>query len=204
MSRSVPHYVLLTVAIVATLGMTVAARSQSFGGPINLRGPMIQWQQMVGVWKCTVHIDSLGDQEEQTGVMVLIAWAAPGNVFHTHVSAAGYEVDDFIGYSEREKAWWEVSADSAGNATLMRSTDGRVFDQVSHAASSPGIDNGKRRLTYEAVENSSFTQFEEEAVHGTWRASSEMRCQEIKKPSGTGVHGPAGSSPVPTADALHP
>lgn len=154
-----------------------------YGGDVSaksrvLSGKMAWWQQMVGAWVCGVEIKPDAGQQPEKGYMYAVGSVAPDNVFKWYIVASGIEGDQYDGYSDTKKAWWETQSDSSGDAIVFRSDDGRTYDQISWPS---GLEdaNGKYREIYSLSPEGRFDETAEKLIGGVWRIDSLQSCERI-------------------------
>jgi hypothetical protein len=140
-----------------------------------LKGKMRWWQQVAGTWQCTIHLQPVAGQSEGYGPERIAATPMQGNTLHMHSDLIGMHADDYIGYSEKTKVWWDAEADNFGNATLATSPDNVTFTQVSDSKSLVDKDPGVYRVIYLFRDGLFGQRLESHSKH-SWIAVSEEVC----------------------------
>jgi hypothetical protein len=177
---------LLASALVAPITPGASAE------PNILLGKMSWWQRVVGSWACDVEIKPTEGQPAKW-VTVAKGSVAPNNVFRWTEIAPGNETHQYDGYSANRRIWWETQADSSGYATVLRSTDGLIYDQVS-VPSPLEEDQSMYREIYSLRADGTFHLEVERQASGTWRFYSESSCKRIP---------PTNSITLRAAEPLH-
>jgi hypothetical protein len=173
--RTVCCVLLMLVSAIAVGGTA----SSSVAGSQELSGRMAIWQRIVGTWTCELRANASNSQPEiQEQVAVQVSVAA-GNVLHWHFVAADFEADDFQGYSEKKRVWWENDINTIGHASLMQSTDNVLYTQISDSNFLDG-DQTKYRVTYRLNQDGTFTQTEEQRLHGAWEPNNTVHCRRAR------------------------
>lgn len=167
------RFLILTVALVAALKGGTSAE------PVSLIGKMAWWQQIVGSWVCEVRSKPTEGHPARTSITIAKASVSPGNVFHMTEIAPGLETDQYNGYSDTRKSWWESQADSFGYATLFRSSDNKQYVQISTPPSFQD-DGSTYRETYKLGPDGRFYQATERHVNGSWAPYDESSCQRMR------------------------
>lgn len=164
-------------ALLFTIILSLSVASDAFATTGVLTGKMAPWQQLVGKWDCRLRMYATENRPYiQEGLIRNEGSVVSGNVFHLHGMAPFMELDAYYGYSKTAGGWWETQADSQGYATLLRSTDGVVFDQVSDASSSVDKDGTRYQETYTFNKDGTFSQVTKTWQGGSWKQDSEMAC----------------------------
>lgn len=146
-------------------------------GNVELSGKMSSWQHLVGHWTCSMLIEGRGEQQPQEGLLSAVGEVVPGNVFHWHVAAAGYAGDQYDGYSESAKRWWEAESDSGGFATLLQSNDGVVFEQISDISIAESTPQPARRVVYSISDSGVFHEVNmQRGSDGSWYPETLVKC----------------------------
>jgi hypothetical protein len=101
----------------------------------ELTGKMRWWQQVAGTWECTIHLHPVAGQSEGYGPVRMTATPTQGNTLHMHSDLIKFHTDDYIGYSDKAKVWWDAEATNSGDAVLTTSTDNVTYTQVSDSTS---------------------------------------------------------------------
>jgi hypothetical protein len=159
--------------------MIAFANTTAFADSVVLSGKMAWWQKVVGSWVCEVKINPTEGQPAQTWITIAKGSVAPGNVFHMTEIAPGLETDQYDGYSNTHKSWWESQADSFGYATLFQSSDEKLYVQIS----TPPLfedDRNKYRETYKLGADGRFYQATEREVSGAWVPYDESSCKRMQ------------------------
>lgn len=175
-----------TCAKVLLLGLPLIAcvNARASADSHVLSGRMTWWQRVVGSWLCEVSLEPTQSRSAQKGLTVAKGSVAPGNVFHWAEMGPGFQVEQYDGYSATEKAWWETQADSTGYATLLRSSDGLLYDQVSVPSSIEG-DRSIYREVYSLRPGGTFYEEVRRRVGGSWLLDSEYSCRRTTSASST-------------------
>jgi hypothetical protein len=176
MCRSCIKLVSLMFALVACADAGASADSPT------LSGRMTWWQQLVGSWSCDVTILPDAGQRPERGVMFAKGSVAPYNVFHWRLVASGIEADQYDGYSDSKKLWWETQAASSGTAVVLRSSDGLVYDQVSEPPSLEEDGERPYHEVYSIRSDGTFSQMIQRRIRGSWRTDSTASCKRQLSP----------------------
>jgi hypothetical protein len=162
------------------LGLTLALVAALYDGasaePKPLVGEMASWQRIVGYWICNVTIEPGNGQFPQKGFTFAEGAVLPGNVFHWSDRASGFAADQYDGYSDAKKAWWESQASSAGYGMILQSSDGLTYDQISLPTSLED-GRGRYREVYSLRPDGSFYQVVERRIAGSWHIDSIANCK---------------------------
>jgi hypothetical protein len=169
--------ILLCPIVVAVLSIATIA---SAGADPSLTGKMAWWQRVVGTWNCTLRLFPVAGQPAGTGPASLVALASAANTIHMYSVAYENQGDAYIGYSDKERRWWEADADNTGDATLITSRDNVVYTQVSDATSSVDKDTDVFRVSY-AFRNGVFSQRQELEKNNAWILASVETCHRHPK-----------------------
>ena len=170
------------------LAMGAATALFIFAVPLNdeaaaksgtLIGKMSWWQQIVGSWACEVTIEPMEGEPARKWITILKGSVVPGNVFHLTESAPGLQTDQYNGYANAKKGWWEAEADSFGYATLLQSSDNRLYVQISVPPSFEQ-DRSKYRETYKLGPDGVFHTTTERQIHGAWVRYDESSCKRMQ------------------------
>ncbi len=178
-ARAVPEMRNLAIrsrAVLMSMGVALLWAASAHGQMANaLKGKMRWWQQVAGTWQCTIHLQPVAGQSEGYGPERIAATPTQGNTLHMHSDLIGMHADDYIGYSDKSKVWWDAEADNFGNATLATSPDNVTFTQVSDSKSVVDKDPGVYRVIY-VFRDGLFGQRLQLHSKGSWIAVSEEVC----------------------------
>lgn len=83
-------------------------------------------------WNCITNVPSIMGMPARTDAMTVSFDVVPHNVLHVTLSGADYRGDEYFGYSERFKNFWNTSASSHGIHTFATSADGMTFSGTSY------------------------------------------------------------------------
>jgi hypothetical protein len=161
------------------VGLVAALNHGASAEPGPLVGKMAWWQKVVGAWVCEVRFKPTQGQPGQTWITIAKGSVAPGNVFHFSESAPGLETDQYDGYSARQKSWWETQANSFGYATLLQSSDNRLYVQISVPPPFED-DRNKYRETYELKTDGRLYTTAERQVNGAWVPDTVSSCRKMQ------------------------
>jgi hypothetical protein len=146
--------------------------------PHPLTGKMRWWQQVAGTWECTIHLHSVAGQSEGYGPVRITATATQGNAFHMHSDLIGMHADDYLGYSDKAKVWWNAEADNFGDASLLTSADNVTYTQVSDSTGTLEKEPGIYRAVY-VFHHGMFGQRLQLRTKNSWIAVSEQVCHRV-------------------------
>ena len=172
MNSRTPGYRAFLVGVSIALLSTAGANGQVADA---LTGKMRWWQQVVGTWQCTIHLHPVAGQSEGYGPVRIVAVPTQGNTLHMHSDLIGMHADDYLGYDQKARIWWDDEADNFGNASLTTSRDNVTFTQVSDSTSFLDKDPDVYRVIY-AFHNGLFGQRLELYSKASWIAVSEAIC----------------------------
>jgi hypothetical protein len=147
--------------------------------PDQLTGKMRWWQQVAGTWECTLHLHPVAGQTGGYGPDRMTATPTQGNTLHIHSDLIGVHGDDYVGYSDTRKVWWDAGVDNGGNAILSTSTDNVVYTQVSDSTGSVEKDDNVFRVIF-ALHNGIFGQRQELRTKDAWVPASEELCHRLR------------------------
>ncbi len=133
------------------------------------------WRQVTGTWQCSIHLHPVAGQDEGYGPVRITATPTQGNTMHLHSDLIKLHLDDYIGYSDAAKVWWDAEATSSGDAVLTTSTDNVIYTQVSDSTGTIEKDTDVYRMTY-AYQKDIFGQRLELRHKNSWIAVSEVVC----------------------------
>jgi hypothetical protein len=173
--------------IIVALIVSLNAGDASAKSP-GLSGKMAWWQHIVGFWLCHVTIEPGNGQYPQKGYTFGEGSALPGNVFRWSEIASGFAADQYNGYSDARKAWWESQANSGGSAMISRSLDGLTYDQISLPSSLEDSGGGYREV-YSLRGDGSFYEVDKRRIGGSWHVDSLSLCKRM--PSNRQMQRPA-------------
>lgn len=162
--------------LVLLLLSTTNARGQAHD---PLTGKMRWWQQVAGTWQCTLHLHPVAGQTEGYGPNRMTATPTQGNTLHIHSDLIGLHGDDYMGYSDTAKVWWDAGVDNLGNAVLSTSHDNVVYTQVSDSTGSVEKDDDVFRVTF-ALHYGIFSQRQELQTKDGWVPASEELCHRVR------------------------
>jgi hypothetical protein len=134
MKSLAPSCLTIFVGVSMALLSTTSAHGQVADA---LTGKMRWWQQVAGTWQCTIHLHPVAGQREGYGPVRIAATPTQDNTLYMHSDLIGLHADDYIGYDEKTKVWWEAEADNFGDASLATSRDNVTFTQVSDSTNRP-------------------------------------------------------------------
>ena len=143
-----------------------------------LTGKMHWWQQIAGTWQCTAHLRPVGGQSEGYGPERIIATPTQGNTLHMHSDLIKLHTDDYIGYSDKAKVWWDAEASTAGWAILTTSNDNATYTQVTDSTGTLDKDPDVFRVVY-TYHQGILGQRLEMRTKRSWIAASEDVCHRI-------------------------
>ena len=109
----------------------------------------------------------------------MTATPTQGNTLHIHSDLIGVHGDDYVGYSDTRKVWWDAGVDNGGNAILSTSTDNVVYTQVSDSTGSVEKDDNVFRVIF-ALHNGIFGQRQELRTKDAWVPASEELCHRLR------------------------
>jgi hypothetical protein len=164
------------VGLSVALLSTASARGQVADA---LTGKMRWWQQVAGTWQCTIHLHAVAGQTEGYGPIRVTATPTQGNTLHIHSDLIGVHGDDYMGYSNTAKVWWDAGVDNGGNATLSTSTDNVVYTQVSDSTGSVEKGHDVFRVIF-VLQNGTFGQRQELRTKDGWTPASEVLCHRTR------------------------
>ena len=161
------------------LAAFMAANARASADVRVLTGKMAWWNQVVGFWTCEVNLDPSPGQMAQKGFTVAEASIAPDNVFHWSERASGLAADQYDGYDDDKKVWWETQSDSTGFASLFISSDGLTYEGVPALGPPFGNDTSRYRETYSIGADGTFDETVTRLLGGTWHPFNEASCKRV-------------------------
>jgi hypothetical protein len=163
-------------AIFVCVSMALLSTGSAHGQVVDaLTGKMRWWQRVAGTWQCTIHLHPVAGQSEGYGPVRITAVPTQGNTMHLHSDLIKLRADEYIGYSETAKVWWDAGAGTDGDAVLLISTDNATYTQVSDSTGTLEKDTGVYRAIY-VFHGGIFAQRLELRAKDSWTAVSEEVC----------------------------
>lgn len=102
------------IGVFFLIGLSAMTTRPGLTGSKALSGKMVWWQHMVGSWRCALTVEEVEGQPARQINVPAVGSVAPDNVFHWALTSAELHLDQYVGYDEHKKAWWETRADSFG------------------------------------------------------------------------------------------